>query len=146
MNLEYVVENDSERHRMFTMLDALSDDDLQRPLGNGLIVAAALIHLAFWDDYRAALLAQWVESGFAPARSNFDALNSAITDVASVVPASSVVGLAKRAADAADQQIELVDSDLAAAIVAGGSERILRSSLHRRLHLDQIELAVGITL
>lgn len=143
MNADYVAENDAERARLFAVLDALSEDDLKQRVASDLTVAAVLVHLAFWDDYRAALVARWMESGFAPVKSDFDALNFAVADIAAAVPLASVVGLARRAAEAADRQIALVAPELAATAITGGFERTLRSAVHRRLHVDQIELAVG---
>jgi len=138
MKPDYVIENDDARRRLVDLLDELGDAELSRVLDNGLTVAAVLMHLAFWDDYAAALLGQWRQTGFVPTRANFEAINAAIAHLASVVPVGSVPGLVKDAAAGLDAQIEVVDPGLAAAIVAGGSERILRRAEHRNLHLDQI--------
>ena len=145
MKPDYVVENDVTRAQLYESLAGLADGDLIRRLDNGLTVGAVLVHLAFWDDYAAALLGQWMESGFAPARSNFEALNAAVGHLAALVPVDSIPSLAGDAADAVDLRVESVDPDLAAAVETGGSGRILLRAAHRTLHLDQIAQALSST-
>jgi hypothetical protein len=139
MGFSYDVDNAGERQRLHDMADGLSDDDLRRRLDNGLTVAAVLVHLAFWDEYCTALLKQWEQSGFAASRSNYGAFNAAIGHLASTIAPRAALELAVAAADAADRQVEAIAPDLAAAIIEGGSERMLTRAAHRRQHLDQIE-------
>lgn len=143
MKTDYVVENDVARRRLEALLGAIDGQDLARRLDNGLTVAAVLLHLAFWDDYGTALLGQWRETGYTPTRSNFEAINSAVGHLASVVPVGSIPALVLDAADAVDRQIEALDPGLAAAVEAGGSGRVLHRAVHRTLHLDQIETALA---
>jgi hypothetical protein len=139
----HITENDSERRRLGTLLATLGDEELQRRLANGLTVADVLLHLAFWDDYADALLARWQEAGFAPSRSDFEAINSGLRRLAEAVPARLAPELARAAAETVDARVASVPEDLARAIDRGGHERILRRSEHRRLHLDQLERALG---
>lgn len=139
----YVVENSRERARLHAVAASLSEDDLRRRLDNGLTVAAVLIHMAFWDDYSAALLTGWRQSGFAPSQSDFQAVNAALGRLALAIPVRSAPGLAEAAADAVDRQVEGLPPDLIAAIDAGGHERILWRAEHRRQHLDQLARTLG---
>lgn len=140
---DYVIDNDAERGRLDAVAVTLSEDDLGRRLRNGLTVAAALVHLAFWDDYCCALLEQWEQTGFAATRSNFDVLNAAIGHLAHAVPADSAPGLARVAAQRVDRRVSAIPKDLAVTIETNGYESILHRAAHRRLHLDRIEEAVA---
>jgi hypothetical protein len=143
MASNFVADNASERRRLHAIADRVSEQDLTRQLENGLTVATVLVHLAFWDDYCTALLKQWERAGFAAARSNFDATNAAIGHLAEAIPPRKALELAVSAADAVDRQVESVSADLAAAVIDGGSERMLLRAVHRRQHLDQIEQLIG---
>jgi hypothetical protein len=139
LKLEHISENYHERHRLNSIAASLKDADLHRRLNNGLTLEAVFVHMAFWDDYATALLKDWERSGFTPSRTNFEAVNAAVRNLALAVPDRLGVELAQSAAEAVDRQVEALSSDLAAEIEAAGYSRILRRAEHRREHLDQIE-------
>ncbi len=135
----YVAANDSERARLHGVLDRLSDADLARRLPNGLTVANVLVHLAFWDDYARAALADWRASGCADSSTNFEAVNVGVLALAGAIPDRAAVDLAREAADAVDREAAAVSPDLAEVIEDNGKLRTLERAQHRRAHLDQIE-------
>ena len=144
MAADYIVDNARERARLDALLDTLSDEDLSRRLDNGLTIAGVLVHMAFWDDYCTELLRQWSLAGPIASRSNFEAVNGAIGHLASVIAVGSARDLARSAAALVDAQVEALSPDLAAIVLeAGGSDLFIRRSVHRALHLDQIEGAIG---
>jgi len=53
VNASYLVENDRERARLKSFVVRLTDEELGRSLGDGWTVAAALMHLVFWDRFAA---------------------------------------------------------------------------------------------
>lgn len=141
---DYIVDNARERTRLDALLETLSDEDLSLRLDNGLTIAAVLVHMAFWDDYCTELLRQWTLAGPIASRSNFEAVNGAILHLASVVAVDSARDLVRGAASVVDAQVEALSSGLAAALLdAKDSDVFLRRSIHRGLHLDQIEDAIS---
>ncbi len=139
MSDNYIQENASERARLFRLTNGLTEDDLARPLPNGWSVATKLLHLAFWDHYCAALLKRWRNEIPSASTLDVDAINEAVRLLSLAVPRSAVVALVCAAAEAADHEAETLPPQLRAAIEAAGRGRVLRRSLHRRAHLDQIE-------
>lgn len=135
----YVAANDFERARLNSLLDRLSDEDLVRRLENGLTIATALVHLAFWDQYARSALREWQTSGFSDSRTNFEAVNSAVLTLIDAIPDRAASEMVRAAADAADREAEAVPPELLEAIEANGKLRTLERAQHRRAHLDQIE-------
>ena len=142
MDQSYAVENARERQRLQALIASLSDEDLKRPLPNGWSVAITLAHLAFWDRQRLAVLKQWERVGVQPAPADADTINEGVYLLAADLPPRRAAQLAIEAAEAIDQALEHMSADLLTAIEAGGQSRILRRSMHRRAHLDQIEAAL----
>jgi hypothetical protein len=140
---DYVAENDAERSRLDALTVWLSEDDLQHTLDNGMTVAAALVHLAFWDEYSLALLDQWERTGFATARSDYNVVNAAVGRLASAVPISAAPEMAKTSAQRVDRRVVAVPDDLASTIELNSHDFALRRATHRRVHLDQIESALA---
>jgi hypothetical protein len=135
--------NDRSRERLSALLRAMDESDLARRLPNGKTVATTLVHLAFWDDYAAALLGQWSAGGINPSRSNFDAANEALDHLAGAVAPSGAIALAREAAERVDAAVAALGPQLTAAIAGAGFESIVDRSRHRELHLGQIEDALG---
>lgn len=140
---EYLSANEEQRLRLKDLAARLSDDELGRELDNGLTVADVLVHLAFWDHYTAARLREWETGGFEPTATAFESVNEAVKALAARLPLRTAVDLVVSGAEAVDRQVELVPAALAGQIVAEGKERSLNRSLHRRMHLDQIEQVLG---
>lgn len=139
MSDDYIQENASERARLFRLTEALSENDLARPLPNGWSVSTKLLHLAFWDRYCAVLLRRWRNDMPSASTLDIDSVNDAVRTLSLAVPAVAVVPLARAAAEAADREAEQIPPELRAAIERAGRGRVLRRSIHRRTHLDQIE-------
>jgi hypothetical protein len=135
-------DNDSERARLDQLLGELSPGGLSTTVANGKTVAHVLVHMAFWDEYCAALLEQWRESEVSASRSNYEAINAALAPLASAVAADRVAVLARAAADRVDAAVASLDPETVDRIVVLGLESVIRRARHRRLHLDQIEEAL----
>jgi len=139
----YIAENDAERRRLDALTVSLRADDLRRTLDNGMTIAAALAHLAFWDDYSFALLDQWERTGFATFRSDHHVVNAALWRLASAVPIDEAAELACAAALRIDERVAAISDDLVDTIELNSCDFVLRRAAHRRLHLDQIEGAIA---
>jgi hypothetical protein len=140
MNQSYRARNDAARTDLASLLKQLRPDDLERPLGNGWTVKAALAHLAFWDRYTAVLVEEWQQAGFA--RSGEAEQGEHINSVAAgdwlSVSAEYVMGEVLRAAEVADGSANNIDDTLRAAIVEGGEGWVCDRNVHRAEHVGQI--------
>lgn len=141
-NDSYSTQNTAERQRLIRLTTHLSEQALNRPVGNGWTVATRLTHLAFWDQYTLALLKQWERTGYKPSSAEVDAINDAARVLSLAIPPKAAVQLAQAAAEAVDRHLEAINPELEAAIQASGRVWILRRAMHRREHLDQIEKAL----
>src|SRR5689334_25394844 len=59
----YVAENQTQLARLRTLVDSLTDAELAEPMPAGWTVAAALAHLAYWDQRIAVLMDAWGADG-----------------------------------------------------------------------------------
>jgi hypothetical protein len=142
MSDDYTHENAAERERLFRLTAGLSEADLAQPLPKGWSVATKLLHLAFWDQYCLALLARWKSTVPSTSSMDVDAVNEAVRVLSTAVPASAVIPLVRTAAEAVDREVEGITPGLREAIEKAGRERVIRRFLHRRAHLDQIEMVL----
>ncbi len=78
MERPFVAENTLERERLRALVARLTDEDLSLPLGEGWTVAAALAHLAFWDQRALVLLRRWECTGVGTSPIDIDATNDTI--------------------------------------------------------------------
>jgi len=136
---DYTAENARARQRLESLVSSLDEEDLHRRLPNGWTVSQAFVHLAFWDFAALCLLKRWKSNGFGAYALDDEAINEALEGIAGAVPPREAGRLAVRAATAVDEEVERVPQDLQATILANGSERKLRRSLHRDEHLGKIE-------
>lgn len=143
MDLSYVGRNQSETRRLAELVGKLSQADLDRSLGEGWTVNAALAHLAFWDRYAVALLEGWGTGGFQPVAASADHINTASLNGWLALPAEYVLREVVAAAEAADHAATSVAPDLAEDIADGGRSRILDRTGHRSQHIAQIQAALN---
>ena len=142
----YVKENDAERRRLEALIARVDDAALARPLPAGWTVAAALGHLAFWDQ-RIVLLAERLRQGAAIPPHNDDEvdwINDSAKPMLLAMPPRRLADLALAIAVAADRAVEsLSEEHLAKNASLGNPINVLRAE-HRREHLDEIEQVVGV--
>jgi hypothetical protein len=142
MSESCVEDNAAERRRLAQLTESWSNADLTRDVGNGWSVATKLLHLAFWDQYAAALIRKWKRDGLTESPFDVDSLNEAVRVLSRAIPPQAAVALARSAAEDVDREVKNAALELRAAIEKSGRARALRRSLHRRGHLDQIESAL----
>jgi len=136
----FLIENSQERKRLSSLVARLSEDELSLKLPNGLTVAATLAHLAFWDRRVLILIQRWKQNGVSPSPVDTDAINDALASLLLAISPRIATQLACTAAEATDSELEEVSDDLIEAIQGLGGTVRLNRSLHRRMHLDEIEV------
>ena len=140
MDRDYVTRNEAARERLQALVGRLTPEDLDRSIGDGWTVKAALAHLAFWDRYAVALIDQWSIGGF----KEDEGFSSDIPNLAGLAdwlaaPPAYTTREVVEAARSVDRRVEEIPPPLADAIVDGGMPRVLDRGVHRSEHLDQVE-------
>ncbi len=143
MRSEFVAANRRERERLHALVIRLTDEELMRPMGNHWTVAVALAHLAFWDEHALFLLRKWQREGVAPSPMDIDVTNDALLALWRAIPPRAAANLAVAAAEAVDRELEAASPGLIDAIGKLGEDFRLFRSIHRKLHLDQIEAVIS---
>jgi hypothetical protein len=142
MDPPFVTENTQERERLRTLVSKMSDEELRLQLGGGWTVAAALAHLAFWDHLSLTRIRQWKQGGVIASSIDLDVINDALLPLILLIPPREAADLAIAAAEAIDRELEQLSPEMIAAIEGLGDRRRLFRSIHRQMHLDQIEEAL----
>jgi len=139
MERPFVAENNRERERLAALTARLTDEELTLPLEMGWTIASAFAHLAFWDQRAFVLMRKWRQSGVAQSLVDDDVTNDALLPIGLAIPPRVAANLAIAAAEAIDHELEQTSAKLIDDIAALGDKFRLWRSIHRRMHLDQIE-------
>ena len=139
MNRPFVAENAQERERLRSLVKRITDEELSLPLENGWTIAVALAHLSFWDQRSLFLMRKWNKSGVEPSPIDIDITNDSLLSLWLALPPRNAANLAISSAEAIDRELEGASSDFITAIESLGEKFRLYRSIHRKLHLDQID-------
>ena len=145
LNNPYVQGNASEREHLVSLVNRLTDDELSRPLEAGWTISAVLAHLAFWDRRALTLLIKWKQAGVGPSPMDTDIVNEAMRLHCLAIPPRVAAQLAIDCAVAIDREIEQLTPAMLADVETNGKTVHLDRAHHRRMHLEQIEQALGIS-
>jgi hypothetical protein len=138
---QFVAENARERERLRNLVNKITDEELTLVLNvEGWTVAVSLAHLAFWDERRLVLVRRWKKKGVTPSPIiDEDIVNDALVPLLLAIPPRKAANLSVLMAEALDRELEEASPDLIAAIEALGDKHALNRSIHRKMHLDEIE-------
>ena len=139
MERPFVAQNAKERERLRSLVERLTDKELRLPLGNGWTIAVTLAHLSFWDQRILFLMRKWKKSGVAPSSIDIDVTNDSLLSLWLAIPPRKAANLAISSAEAIDRELEAASSVFITEIEGLGEKFRLYRSIHRKLHLDQIE-------
>jgi len=139
MDRPFVAENAKERQRLISLVTRLTDEELRLPLDNGWTISVALAHLAFWDQRSLFLIRKWKKSGVELSPIDIDLTNDSLLSLWLALPPRAAADLAVSSAEAIDRELQEAASDLISAIDGLGEKFRLYRSIHRKMHLDQIE-------
>jgi hypothetical protein len=139
MDRPFVSENDQARERLISLAKRLTDEELKLVLGNGWTIAVAMAHLAFWDQRSLFLMRKWKKSGVELSPIDIDLTNDSLLSLWLALPPRAAAELAVASAEAIDRELEAATPEMIAAIESLGEKFRLYRSIHRKLHLDEIE-------
>jgi hypothetical protein len=139
MDRSFVAQNAQTLEKLRILVGRLTDEELDLSFENGWTIAVALAHLAFWDQRSLFLLRKWNKSGVEPSPIDIDVTNDSLLPLWLAIPPRAAASLAVSSAEAIDRELEAAPSALITAIESLDEKFRLYRSIHRQLHLDQIE-------
>jgi hypothetical protein len=143
---EHIQSNNLTRERLCAVVARMNDADLHRELNDGWTVAAALVHLAFYDYRVVAMFRQWRRTGqVTPSPLDAEIINDALLPVALNVVPRAAARLALEAAEAADASVAELELDpaLLEKIEAADDLHLRLDRGHlRQEHVREIERAL----
>jgi len=143
MERPFVTENALGRDRLRLLVERLTDEELSLPMYAGWTIATALGHLAYWDQRSLMLIRKWDRDGVEPSPIDIDVTNDSLLPLLLAIPPRTAAELAVSSAEAIDHELKEASTDLITAIKDLGEEFRLYRSIHRKLHLDEIEKVIG---
>jgi hypothetical protein len=140
MEPSFIKENARERERLMSLVERLTDEELNLPMGDDWTIAIALAHLAFWDQRSLFLLRKWKKSGNVELSSiDIDVTNDCLLPLWRALEPRVAANLAVSSAQEVDQEVEGIPPDLISKIESIGDKNRVYRSVHRKMHIDQIE-------
>lgn len=140
MEHQFTIENRKGRERLLKLVKGITDEELNLVIyKEGWTVAVALAHLAFWDQRRLGLVQKWKQKGATPSPSDDDIINDALLPFLLEIPPRKAANLSVITAQALDHELEGLTPELFRAIEALKDRHALNRSIHRKMHLDEIE-------
>jgi hypothetical protein len=141
MDKTYIADNNRERERLIKLVNEITDKELELVIyKEGWTIAAMLGHLAFWDNYALALLKRWKRDGVKPSLHEWNEINDALLPLVLNIPPRKAAELAVASAKATDYEIEQSTPEFLKAVEALKEPFRLNRSIHRKMHLDEIEV------
>lgn len=137
----FVERNRVATHRIRALVDRLSDQELQHPVGEHWTVAITLAHLAFWDR-RVLLGLDAIEDA---GKLTIPVIDISVNDLSlplwAAIPPRVAATLAVATAAALDERLENFPPALLAELYSH-NQRWVERALHRNAHLDEVEAAL----
>ncbi len=140
INPSFIDNNQASTQRIRDLAARLTDDELRRPVGQHWTVAIALAHLAFWDRRVLAVLDATEREGKLAAPPIDFSVNDLLLPFWAAMPPRQAADLAVETADTLDNRLADFSPALLTEMYAAGPRWVDRS-LHRNVHLDEIEAA-----
>ena len=137
----FVERNRAATNRIRTVVDGLSDQALQHPVGEHWTVAITLAHLAFWDR-RVRLGLDVVER---EGKLNIPVIDLSVNDLSlplwAAIPGRAAASIAVESAAALDERLANFPPALLDELYRH-NQRWVERALHRDAHLDEVEAAI----
>ena len=138
----FIERNRTATNRMRALVDQVSDQALQQPVGEHWTVAITLAHLAFWD--RRVLLG--LDAVEREGKLNIPAIDLSVNDLAlpfwAAIPPRVAANLAVATAAALDERLEHFPPALLDELYSH-NQRWVERALHRNAHLDEVDTALN---
>jgi len=138
-----IADNTRSLERLRELVRRLDDRAMERDLGDGWTIGAALAHLAFWDRVSERRWSAWVKTGeLVDFAGGTDFVNDAAIHQWRALSPDSVRRLVIDAAAAVNEAVSSGGAGRVESVVAAGKPRWAHRHLHRVEHIEQIEKAI----
>ncbi|KAB8141863.1 hypothetical protein F8S13_17150 [Chloroflexia bacterium SDU3-3] len=138
----FIERNRAGLDRLRGLVESLSDEEMQRPVGEHWTVAIALAHLAFWDRRALNMITQSEQAGQLTVPPIDVSVNDISLPLWAAIPPREAARMAIAAAEAIDQHLAQVAPELLAQFYAHNPRWVERAR-HRDAHLAEVEAALG---
>ena len=141
---EDIERNAASLGRLQELVVGLTEDDLNRSLGDRWTVKVALVHLAFWDGRQRETLQRHLadaplgEGEPALLEDSDEVVNEALVPLAQRIAPARTVDLVLEAANGANAVIESADHAVLKRLIDGRYDFLVRRWRHREEHMAQI--------
>jgi len=137
----YIELNRASRERMRTLVESLTNEQMQTKVGEHWTVAIVYVHLAWWERRVLWVLEMTEKNG----KLTYPELDVVINDISlplwEVIPPHEAVRIALESAEAVDQWLERYPEDLLEELHNTYRRWVFRTD-HRNEHLDEAEAAL----
>ena len=133
--------NRASTERMRTIINQLSDEELSKSIGSDWTISITFAHLALWDQRVIFVIESAKKNGKLHAPYYDYQLNDILTPILRAIPAREAASLAITTAERLDHELEQCPLQLVEEMRAV-NRRLIDRSIHRNLHLDEIENAI----
>jgi hypothetical protein len=144
MDNRYNKTNDDSRNRLQKLVNEIKDKELQYVIyKEGWTVAVVLGHIAFWDERRLEMVKLWRQNDFTSSSidgTNMDTINNAVVPFFLAMQPRKLAELTVSAAEELDKAIAGLPDDIIKKIEAIGDKYALDRGMHRKMHLDEIDV------
>jgi hypothetical protein len=137
----FIALNRASTARIRALVARLSDEEMQRPVGEHWTVAIALAHLAFWDRRVMYVLDKTERDGkiFVPEIDIF--VNDLSLPLWAAIPPREAARIAIETSETLDKRLEVFSPKLLDEIYTYNKRWVIRA-LHRNEHLDEVDAAL----
>ena len=142
LDRSFVEQNRASLDRLRALAPRLTDEQMQRPVGEHWTVAITLAHLAFWDRRVLAVLDRSERDGVLVAPEIDLLVNDLSLPLWAAIPPREAARIAVETAEALDARLEACPPALVEEIYARYPRWVVRA-LHRNDHLDEVDAALA---
>lgn len=138
----YAGRNRASSRRIRDLVDRLSDEEMQTPVGQDWTVAIALTHVSFWDRRVMHVLDTSEKEGRLVVAEIDVVVNDLSLPLWAAVPPSDAGRIAIETAETLDRRLETYPSHLLETLYDFNPRWVVRA-LHRNEHLDEVDAVLG---
>lgn len=133
--------NRESTERMRKMINQLSEEELSKSIGSDWTISITLAHLALWDQRVIFVIESAKKNNKLHAPYYDYQLNDILTPILRAIPAREAARMAITMSEKLDNELEQCSTQLLNEMKEV-NRRLIERSIHRNLHLDEIENAV----
>jgi hypothetical protein len=141
----YSADNHASEIELKTFLDQLSVEQLETAMPAGWNVLSVFAHVAFWDIRALILIEKWEKEGIQLSAIDTDVINEVTRPIFLTLNAIKAKNMVIDYAKKIDEKIDNLEPGLMQIIEAEGKNVHFNRAKHRRMHIDEVKKALGLS-